>query len=73
MIYLVVKLRVEGLREMYYSHGPHGLGTAWTFKIADAIWWKTNSQPRMIVSWEKEASIVSMTKQEFFKRKLMGK
>ncbi len=73
-MYFVMRSRGLG-HEMYFCSGHNGLGTSWSFKIADALWWKTNSQPRAIVSWEDstEVSIVSMTKQEHFKRVLADK
>ncbi len=69
-------MRSKGLgHEMYYCHGKHGLGVDWTFKIAEAIYWKTDSMPKMIVTMKDslEVSVVAMTRKEYFMRKLKGK
>jgi len=75
-VYMVIRSKGPG-GELYYGHGPHGLGTYWTFNITEALWWRTDSQPRSIVSWEntkesKKANVIKMTKQEYFKRMLKG-
>lgn len=73
-MYFVVRSKELG-HEMYFCHGRHGLGTDWTFNIADAITWTTDHMPKMVADVQKsrEVSIVSMTTKEYFKRKLQGK
>lgn len=67
-------MRSKGLgHEMYYCRGHHGLGISWTFKISEALWWKTDRMPKMIAKGSTEASVVTITKAEYFKRVLRGK
>lgn len=66
-------MRSKGLgHEMYYCRKP---GVSWTFKIAEALHWKTDESPKMIVTMQDslEVSVVAMTRKEYFIRKLKGK
>lgn len=73
-VYFVMRSKGLG-HEMYYCHGKHGFGVDWTFNIAEAIHWKTDEMPKMIVAMKDSlsVSVVAMTGKEYFKRKLRGR
>ena len=71
-VYFVMRSKGFG-HEMYYCRGHNGLGISWTFKIAEALWWKTDRMPNMIAGDSTEISVVEITKNDYFKRVLQGK
>lgn len=73
-VYFIV--RSVGLgHEMYHCWG-NGMGNQpWTFKIAEANHWPTDTHPKIIAARENSTSVsvVAITKEEYFKRVLQGK
>ncbi len=59
---------------MYHCWGVDEPWKHWTFKISEANHWPTDDRPKlMAVNEDSSVSVVSITKQDYFKRVLAGK